>query len=398
MENKKIMLIPAAVILLVLISGCTGFPNLFGGDVLNVQNVVTKDKTVDVMTIKDIITIPHSPLLPNQPVMLSFLVENRDDLKSLKDVAVDMYNAPLFKNEQEEPCNLYKDGASACQPYECDVTYESCCSKGRPCDILPGEERMIRFNMFSPTNNEIVNIKTQEKLDFRVSYDFNGSLLYTVPVVNMEEIINRQRQGAKTNVQISKAHSSGPIQIDVDLFGSPYILSEYGATFLFKITNKGSGVLKGANEIEKEHLVIEFPAELVNGRLIDPGGYKYNLVYDVLYEYPYTSTGFATTDTTIGSTPLQPARDISDIWEDIKPQDETTKQFDCTYAYNVVRCTNLKPIPLYKDETRMSLRFEMPKTVKVIDPFKSYEIRAYVGYTYELRSSVDVTINPYGNV
>lgn len=387
--RTRLILIPVMLVALIFLSGCTGFPDVFGRDVLDVQNVVTKEKTIDAMVIKDIQTIPRSPLLPNQGVVLSFIVENKDDLKTLENVFVDMYNAPLFKNMQGEICNLYQS-VPPCPPSECG---------NGECRILPGEEKPITFELLSPTEKEIVNIRTQEKLDFRAKYDFYGSLLYTVPVVNMDEIINRQRQGERTQVQISKAHGSGPIQIDVELFGAPYILSGYSATFLFKIQNRGSGVLTGKNEIGVDDFVIQFPAELVNGRIIAPGEDQFDFYTGRPILYP-----------SIPVTGFEVAEEPKEEKEEPKTEEirETKKMFDCYMAVtegmeDVIECVNKDVIQIYKDETRSSLRFQIPYVINLKDysqdqPFKSYEIRAFVDYTYELRNSVDVVINPFGNV
>jgi hypothetical protein len=439
--KKSTLIIPITLVMIVLVSGCTYLPfDWFGKDVINVQNVVTREKTVDVGIVKETLTIPKSPLLPDQPVVLSFIIENKDDLKPLRNVIVDLYNAPLFKNAQGGLCNLYQQGIKMCLPENNECTQNNV--QNNACEILAGEEKMIIYNLMSPTEKEIVNIRTQEKLDFKVNYNFDGSLLYTVPVVNMEEIVNRQRQGEKTTVQISKAHGSGPLQIDAELFGSPYILSGYSATFLFKIKNLGSGVLTGKNEIAERALTIEFPAELVNGYLITPGDYRYNVIgaardfsnlIDLVpgpkdiesYEYPVTSdvvsqiTGYGTTSRCLisGGTCVGLADSClyGHMYRDdscsaglccipTTTQPESKKQFECTSIVkegaSIVQCTNMKPIQIYKDETRSSLRFEIPNVVKLASgtPFKSYEIRAHVDYVYELRNSVDVVINPYGNV
>jgi len=423
MKIKTGILISVTLVLLIFLSGCTGFPDIFGRDVLDIQNVVTRDKTTDAMAIKDILTIPTSPMLPDQGVMLSFIVENKDDLKSLKSVIVDLYNAPLFKNANGDLCNLYSPG----NPAQC-LPEENKCTKNVPCTILAGEEKPITYRLMTPSQDEIVNIRTQEKLDFRVKYDFDGSMLYTVPVVNMDEIINRQRQGERTQVQISKAHGSGPIQVDVELFGAPYILSGYSATFLFKVQNKGSGVLAGRNEIGKDNLLIEFPAELVNGKIIAPGDdtYEFTMTQQNIfgttigaaitgktYLCEYNQDGYVFECTNIRCV----ADKLNDEYDSYKEcmddcdyagvkckgvttTTESERWFDCEYISdeNVVLCKNIKPIPIYKDETRASLRFEVPLTPEIVQPFKSYEIRAKVVYTYEMRNSVDVVINPFGNV
>ena len=346
MKIKLLMLIASVI----AISGCVGIPDIFGRDVLSVQQSVVENGVKDVIVVKDINTIPNSPLLPDQQIILSFVLENRDAIKSSM-AQVDLFNAPTMRDSQDRPCNFYavSTGQAAPAPIQRYCIPDQCGLPG--CPILPGEEKPINFVMKTPTENDIKSIRTQAKLDFKATYGFEGSLNYIVPAVNSDEITKRQRAGEKTNLFTTKSYSSGPVQIDVELQGAPYMLDNYEAVMLFKIRNRGSGTLV-KSQIDAESMEIIFPPEFV----VD--------------------------------------------------QTRSSEKFSCTLQPDgTTRCVNdgrtLGPaegiIPIYRDESRSSLRFSVRLRDPLAEPFRSYQITSQVSYLYELRNSVDLTINPFQN-
>lgn len=389
------------IALLVVVSGCIALPNVFGNDVINIQQSTTQNGARDILIVKDVQTIPKSPLLPNQQLLMSLIVENKDRLKTAQNVRVDLFNAPLLRsvsndpNLNNKPCNLYAvqsadAGATVKAAYcnQCiadghsgicardDGTYAECVDSGQctsgtfqtceytpglpsyqrycfpdqcgiiGCNVLPGEEKPITFVMKTPTQDDIKNIKTDVTMSFKTTYTSDGSLTYIVPAVNMAEIIKRQRSGDKTNLATSKSFGSGPVQIDAELQGAQYILDSYDAMIFFTIKNVGSGTLVGS-QIDQGKLSITFPPDF------DVAG----------------------------------------------PQDK----FTCiSNSDGSTTCTNSVPgtgvIPLYRDQSRSSLRFSIRLHNQLQEPFRSYQITAAVKYDYELRNSLDMTINPFQNV
>jgi hypothetical protein len=359
------------VLLLIFASGCIDLPfNPFGKDVVDVKTSVINEGPSDIVIIKDAESIPHSPMLPEQRFLFSFIIENKDDLKTAEKVAVDLYDAPLIKDGSDDndvrgtPCNVYDTSKRHCVPRELSCTSEKCedgectvnecveiCSVSKTCEILPGEEQAVNFDLLTPTQKEIVNIMTKTTLNYRVNYRTAGSLLYVVPVINKDEIIQRQRAGEKTTLTITKSQGSGPIKIDVELYGAPYILAGETATFLFRLKNTGQGTLEKDNAMQPRMLSIYFPKEMMGTSGITPPSSKWD------------------------------CREVTD---------------ENHIVY--VNCTNTQPLPLYKDESRASIRFEIKKVRTITEPFKSFEIHAEVNYNYELRGSYVISVNPFQNV
>ncbi len=346
------MRIVLLVAFVALVSGCIGIPDVFGRDVISVQQSVIDNGVRDAIVVRDFTTIPKSPLLPDQQVLLSFIIENRDSLKSSK-AYVDLFNAPTMRSviSPYPPCNFYAVGGTASQRY---CVPDQCGIERGGCPVLPGEEKPVNFEMKTPTESDIKNIKTQAKLDVKTTYNFGGALNYIVPAVNTEEIKKRQRAGEKTSLFTTKSHSSGPIMIDVELQGAPYILSNYEAVLLFKIKNRGSGTLV-KSQINTDSMEIIFPPE-----------------FEVI-------------------------------------PDKFSEKFSCppnSLPDGSTRCINdggrlgrnEGAIPIYRDESRSSLRFSVRLRDPLLEPFRSFQITSEVKYMYELRNSVDITINPFQNV
>ncbi|HLD39224.1 MAG TPA: hypothetical protein VJB05_02850 [archaeon] len=417
MRKPSALLLPAGLILaMVLISGCTALGGLFGGDVINVQQSIVQNGVQDVVIVKDILTIPKSPLLPDQQLSLSFILENKDKLKNVENVRIDLFNAPTMRNAGGTTlCNLYvASGYSstiqsigsgyemdtcnndndcgagfACNPsgIGCSCTSstlrpgscpnsrnqiaqtsnqrycipDQCGAEG--CIILPGEEKPITFTLMTPSSNDIKNIKTDTKLDFKATYEFDGSLNYIVSAISTDEIVKRQRSGDKANLFTTKSYGSGPVQIDVELQGAPYILSgsspistgQPETVMFFTIKNRGSGTLVNS-QIDSDQMQIIFPPELevVNGKYSE--------------QFSCTDNGQNTVCKNTGSV------------------DSTGKKVSDGV------------IPLYRDQSRSSLRFTVKLKQPLNEPFRSFQITSTVTYNYELRNSVAMTINPFQNV
>lgn len=354
----KLIVLVFLMIPVIFISGCS-IPNVFGGDVLKVSERSVHDGTKDILIIKDVETIPRSPILPGQQITFSFVLENRDKLKSAENVKIDLFNAPGFRavsgdGTAGELCNT-----GSCLP-EGDGAE---CTGANGCEILPGEEKLIIYRLTAPTKEEIVNVKTQTKLDFRVEYSFDATLNFIMPVVNIDEIEKRQRAGDTTTLLISRSHSSGPLEIDVEVQGAPYFLWKTEGVLLFKIRNRGSGTVVDSEIPKYEGSPEKLEDDRAKGMRIE-----------------FDSAVAVKDDDT--STPLL----------------EANKLFTCTT--NGICVNTRRGIQLFRDESRTSMRFVLDTRSALKDeiPFKSLEVKAKVNYDYELRGSKDITINPFENV
>ncbi len=369
-DPMKRYLLVLALVSVVLVSGCTIPGNFFGNDVVSVQTKTIENGARDVIVVKDIGTIPTSPMLPDQEVLLSFIVANVDNQRSA-DLYVDLFNAPLMKSRTGMSCNEYAPVSTArnCVPVDN-------CAIGVGCSVLAGEEKPVTFNLRTPSETDIKSIKTDVKLNFKTVYSFKGSLNFMLPVVNMEEIVKRQRAGEKTDLTMTKSYSSGPVMIDAEIQGAPYIISNLGSisqnpesTIFFKIRNRGSGNIVNS-QIENSMMTITFPQEfyVVPEAAASTAGISLSSGY-------FANDKFSCTSTTQGTV----------CRNDRIVQKATGKD-------------DLGLIPLYKDESRSNIGFKVRMKDPLLEPFRTFTITADVNYEYEIRSSVDITINPFYNV
>jgi hypothetical protein len=340
-------------------AGCTGLSGVFGGDVLVIKQNLIQQGQKDIVVIKDEVTIPKSPMLPGSSFIFSFLLENVDKSNNAKNVMVELFNAPTVKNDIENDqkrgqlCNT-GEGDFVCRPDK--LGKDDPCRTQNRCIMLPGEQMPINFYLKTPEKEEIVNIETKPTLDYRVLYDFESSSLYIMPSVDMDEIIKNQRSNDKVNIEITKSYGTGPVRIDMELFGTKYILSGQPATFIFKLTNDGRGNVVGS-QIEKGNFAVSIPVSLFDpedGKLILPDGQEYE--------------------------------------PDGQPTDG---RFVCGTRDSYVVCENNDILQMYKDQTRGSLRFQITKTASLDQPFLSYELKSGVRYKYELRGTQEITVKPF---
>lgn len=314
----RFALIFLVLCMLVLSAGCTQLP-FVGQDVIKVSNPTSQDGPGDVLVIKNIDTLPHTPVVPGQKMILSFVVENTDTLRTANNVRISLYDAPLFKDGKDR----YYCNDQPCKSIECPDS----------CSILPGEQKLITFDLMAPSSDAIAGIITDATINFKVQYDFNTSTIYRVAVVNMDEIKLRQRAGETISIEAPQVYGSGPVRVNAELRGSPFILSEYEGSLIFTVKDTGSGTIENG-KIKVNDFSITLPAGILNN--------------------------------------------------------EAQKEIfgECTSE-----CINSKKeLEIFK-KSSIPLIFRIG-SVKISEPFKTYDIRANVKYTYELRDSVKVSISP----
>lgn len=371
---RYIFLIPLLVAV-VVISGCTGLSGIFGGNVISVQTRTTEEGVKDPLTITNIMTIPNSPVLPDQEVILSFVLKGNDKIRAIQNVRVNLFDAPGFRSEGSDTAAsvICNGNGYPCQPL--DENGNEVCSNNHPCTILPGEERMIQFKLLAPSKSQIANIATQVRLNFDVLYDFNSSMNFVIPVVNKDEVIMRQREGQPMNLVFDKSYSTGPMRIDVQPLGVNYILDNYQTILQFSINNVGSGTV---NSSQIPAYTTSYTTDLSTGALVaNVKGFEVFIPTDL--------------DVTTGGV-------LDEIFG-------TTHSVEYINGAPYLQFTNNnRAIQLFKSQSQISLSFPVKMNIDAYTafknnqiPFRSYEIKSNVYYTYELRNYADVQIKVFEN-
>ena len=204
--------------------------------------------------------------------------------------------------------------------------------------LLPLGQKIITFSLRTPSAEEIANVKVTPTVSFNVKYDFTGTTTYDVVVVDMKEIEKQQKAGKKITPTINKIIGSGPIKIYPELIGTDIILAGKTGNIKFLIKNEGRGDLE-ENKIAPNKLTINFE------RLVDGGG------------------------------------DVTEVPDGFN-EGAISK--------------NNEEIELYQGESSpLIFKVEASSGSELRGaPYKTFNIKADVDYTYELRGEMEITVEP----
>jgi len=346
-------------------SGCTSQID-FGQNEIQVATPVLEEAS-DIVAIKNIDTIPNSPVLPDDTVDLSFIIENLDKTESLTNLKVDLFDAASFKDSQSKTLCNTATTVAVCKP---EGQTESC--TGNKCNLTslaPGAQHLVNYKLRAPSSDDILKLSTDFELRFAVEHNFMANSIYRPVVVNTEEIKALQRAGQKVDLQAASTLGSGPIKIDLSLVNRNFILNKRGATFEAVVRHTGSGRLVN-NRIEQGNLKITFVG--------------------------FSCDNF---DTTLGS--------YNEVFT--PPEDDTIDSLPrCTFTNNAVREVRDKgkvtgtetsgAIEIYGEGKSNPLLFRLKDSGNVIDigssPYRSLEVRATVVYSYRVSGMSQMTVKP----
>lgn len=400
MKHVRVIFLLAVI---VAISGCTIPADLFGKREVKVDVKTTEEGFRDILVLKDIKTIPTSPVLPDQQMILTFIIENRDKEKIARDVKAVIFDASAFHS------------SSPPQPILADQCYDD----NHTCTILPGEQKMITYSLRAPTMTQIGGVKISQRISFRVEYVYTGATLQDVLVVKIDEIISRMRQGEPISLKKEDIHGSGPLQITAGIKGAEYTLPGQDATFEFAIKSKGDksqGSVRDSR-IGPRGFSITFPRSMFgsNTKIMSPGDQVGVIVvhgnddigcncinsqlcssnldeYELAagykqYSGPVTKTNPCETNGQ-GNCPvgITDGNCLTDSQREV-----LALMFHCSQQGV---CWNVKTIPLYKGDS-IPMLFRITNVGSIQEPYRTFSIRANVEYTYELRNTIDVIVNPF---
>ncbi len=409
-HGKVIFLLAVAVI----ISGCVDLASVFGGNVVKISTETKEEGFRDILVIKDIKTIPTSPVLPAQQVLLAFVIENRDNEKVARDVRAEVFDPSAFRIIGHDQCKKNPIDKKDTKDY---------------CVILPGEQKPITVKLLAPTTTQIAGLNTKLRASFRVEYVYAGSTLQDVLVVKMDEILARMRQGEPISLKKTDTHGSGPVQIGIGIKGAEYILPGQDATFEFIIKSKGDKAQGGVQEsrIGPRGFSITFPRSMFGtGTKIMPPGDENGIrvaagndlncncinsqrcsdndkEYELVAGYKEKSGPVTDTNPCITNEERNKGNCPNGIVEkdrngNVCMSDENREKRQMLfYCAPEGVCWNVKSIELFKGEST-PLLFVISGIKDIQEPYRTFTIRSNIEYTYELRNSIDITVNPFTNV
>ncbi|MBI4019641.1 MAG: hypothetical protein HY364_05340 [Candidatus Aenigmarchaeota archaeon] len=327
----------AFLLLVILAAGCTGLGQDFGNNEIKVNKPVTEGSS-NIAVIRDINTIPTSPVLPSDQVDVSFIVENTDSQESLKGMTVELYDAASFYNGDPDDaytglCNIHDilclpEGAF-CNAEKCELS-----------NLAPGGQKLINYKLLAPSESSILGLSTDMELRFAVEHEFTAKTTYRPVVVNADEIKALQRAGQQVSIEAPTSIGSGPVKLDVSLKNRDFILNRNRATFEVQARHVGTGRLSG-NAIEAGKLEARFI-----GFTCDE------------FEEP---VGIA---------------------------------FRASAEENACKFTNTENIEFFRQGLSVPMLFVMKGVDIGTVPQRSYEVAATADYAYRLTGVVPITVKP----
>ena len=360
-KDKRIMILSVVVVSLVMVtatSGCVdsvenvlknlfgSIGNVFGMEVVKPSRVTDSVGVTNPVIIENAWTLPNNEVLPDSNVKFMMEISNLDDDpdKKVKNLFVDLFDATVFK-ASKNPGDFCNIAPNKCLPNDC--------SKNNKCTMSMGSTKQVRFDIWSPSSKEIAKVYTKGTLNYLLRYDYNGSTNYEILVVNYDEILRRQQEAKALSASLQDTRGGGPIKIDVEL-RTPYVVAgspknpdkSQTAYFVFKLRNAGAGSLSSCTNKDGKSI----------NNAICMGKFK--------IKFP----------------------------DGLGHVSEHDPVFSCSGGV----CTNSEDvIQLFRGETQ-------PFTFKIEDvnnlpggvPYRSFFINADVQYSYELRGSVQLNVNP----
>lgn len=325
------------LLFVVAVAGCVGqLPSIpgFGTDVITPSRTLTSGPATNIILIDKLISSPETTAYPEQTINIFMTAASHEtDARRTTPVNIQLFDAFIFKDASgQQTCNALPGG---CKPVG------ELCTMEQSCIFSAFDTKQLQWTLRAPTRAEIANIATQGTLSYRLLYTYNSSTNFDVLVVTENEILRLQQEGQTLSLPLQESRSGGPIALE---FSQPVQFALPGGTVFttVKVLNAGSGSLLNST-IAAGALTVEIPAALV--------GYG-----------------------------------------EVKPPEEYFNP--CLPQLDKLICTNKKPIQLIKKES-IPLLFEIRNVVPDLAvPHRTFTLSATVSYTYEIRSSLTLTIQP----
>ena len=324
------------VIAVVFVAGCTNT----GIQQITVQEDKQVENPKDALVIKDILTLPKSPIFPEQSVTLLFIIENKDEKKEVSNVYIHVYDPVNFKTPSGSPFDIIVPANCGVPGYVGPVS---------GCTLYPGEQRQITIPMIAPSVEDIANVKLETDLKFQVIYTFNTSTVFELPVVRPEEVLMRQRAGETLEIERRNIIGSGPMQAEVDLLEPGFMIRGENSRLVIKFLDKG-----GSQGFLKDSKIPKISTSPVKGIRI--------------------------------KIPKAVAESVS----------FPSGKFQCFDQGSEWACGNFNDdIELFKGESSEYLI--LINNVKDPEaPFRTFTMTVETFYDYELREKANVVVNPFG--
>lgn len=219
----------ALLVLVLLVSGCTGLPgfNIFG------QKEEVKEMPEDVISVENINVLPAPPIIAGDQFSLSFNMVNYEEDDPVYNVGYRVLDAGLCG----EPVSGDKS-RKFIEPF------------------VPGQVEFVEWTFKTPESRDIAYIKTTCPVRFKVSYDYFAESEIEVNVISEDRYMQLQQSGEFATFTPTLTVGRGPIKIYMELGAAMPIRAGSILPVYLIVENKGSGLF---DEVAQGELFLGIP-------------------------------------------------------------------------------------------------------------------------------------------
>lgn len=254
------------LILILLVSGCTGLPFDLSGIIpgLDGKKANVTVMSPDVIVIKNIIVIPSSPINAADQFSVSFELANQDDVKYVG-TSYSLFDTGL--------CAKQTTGDLDTKP-----TW----------DMVPSGTEFVQWDFKAPSNEEIAYLPNKCPIRFKVGYNYDATTQIDVDVISQDRLSELQKAGTNPTFTSSLNIGRGPVKIQLS-FGTSLPVRGSSASnpanalpIFITVEDVGTGLLEAipANALKiyiPSNFPIPTPDRFSCGTPVTRGSISYNV-------------------------------------------------------------------------------------------------------------------------
>jgi hypothetical protein len=252
---KKII----SMLLILMISGCVGMPDI-SGILGGSQKSKVKEQPPDVIVIQNVNTLPAPPINAGDQFSISFEVNNQEEERDVEYVAYKLLDSGLctWNSSSPKEDTFTKNGEV----------------------FVPKQTEFVEWTFDTPNAADLAYISSKCPVRFKVNYTFEAISEIEVDVISQLKYSQLQQSGEFKTFTPTLTIGRGPIKIYMEFGATQPIKTGTTLPVYITVQDKGTGLY---SEIPKESLIIKVPEDFegdcgdrFNDFFIDGDTKKYN--------------------------------------------------------------------------------------------------------------------------
>lgn len=227
-----------AVLLVMLVAGCVegggSFWSIFG------QKGQVREAPNDIITIQNENIVPQPPEIAGDEFSVTFEVKNVDDLNSVQDVTVQLFDWGLCSEEKMDTTWNKTDSS-----FTKDLRR-----------MAPGQSKPVEIMLKAPTATQLANLPGRCPVKYKVNYTFTAATSTSAEVISATRL--RELQTAMEIPQFTPITDigRGPIKIYMEPVSSMPARTGSALTLAVQVQNKGTGTY---SKVPEHALMLKIP-------------------------------------------------------------------------------------------------------------------------------------------